>query len=322
MSQDSIYYAAGRLSVLQKNILDQSKLERVLQADTPENAANVLGELGWNCDGDWERFAFDHFNEAARLVRRLIPEPRLADACLIRYDINNLKILYKARCLNVPYGELSSCGVTDRAKLIRAVYEKKYTDLPETLVKAMERIEKRLMLRDDPLYIDCELDKAMYQRIFEILEKKDTAARKYFTAKADIVNYIMVLRGLHMNISLSMIRDMLIPCGKVTADTWIRTAEKPEKLCLLLHDYGTELYRAAVQAGTDHHLLAGLEKKADDYLLSVYHPYKNSMESPERIIAYLLMRERESSAVKLIMAGKKNGFSNEVIRERLRELYA
>ena len=55
MAQDSIYYAAGRLSVLRKNILDQTKLERVLQADSFEAAASVLSELGWSCDGDWEQ---------------------------------------------------------------------------------------------------------------------------------------------------------------------------------------------------------------------------------------------------------------------------
>ena len=59
----------------------------------------------------------------------------------------------------------------------------------------------------------------------------------------------------------------------------------------------------------------------DDHLLSIYPAYKRDMDKVERIIGYLLMREREAAAVRLIMAGKVNGFSNEVIRERLRDLY-
>ena len=39
------------------------------------------------------------------------------------------------------------------------------------------------------------------------------------------------------------------------------------------------------------------------------------------IVGYLLAVEREASAVRLVMAGKQNGFDMDAIRERLRDLY-
>ena len=42
----------------------------------------------------------------------------------------------------------------------------------------------------------------------------------------------------------------------------------------------------------------------------------------KRLIGYLLMRQREAAAVRLILAGKTAGFATEKIRERLRDLYA
>ena len=38
-------------------------------------------------------------------------------------------------------------------------------------------------------------------------------------------------------------------------------------------------------------------------------------------LGYLLAVEREASAVRLVMAGKQNGFDMDAIRERLRDLY-
>ena len=42
---------------------------------------------------------------------------------------------------------------------------------------------------------------------------------------------------------------------------------------------------------------------------------------PPTVVGYLLAVEREAGAVRLVMAGKQNGFDMEAIRERLRDLY-
>lgn len=46
-----------------------------------------------------------------------------------------------------------------------------------------------------------------------------------------------------------------------------------------------------------------------------------SPDAAQRIIGFLLMREREAAAVRLIMAGKTAGFAAERVQERLRDLY-
>ena len=57
MPQDSIYYAIGRLSVLQKNALDQAKLDRLLQAPTAQDARHALAEIGWTTGENYEQMA-------------------------------------------------------------------------------------------------------------------------------------------------------------------------------------------------------------------------------------------------------------------------
>ena len=40
------------------------------------------------------------------------------------------------------------------------------------------------------------------------------------------------------------------------------------------------------------------------------------------IVAYVIARENEIKTVKIIMSGKLNGFDNDFIKERVREMYA
>ena len=63
MPQESIYYAIGRLSVMQKNTLDASKLERLLQAPTAQEARRTLSE----------RFGIDHITLQPERLQRKVP---------------------------------------------------------------------------------------------------------------------------------------------------------------------------------------------------------------------------------------------------------
>ncbi len=321
MPQESIYYALGRLSVLQKNALDMSKLERLLQAPSVQDAYRVLTEIGWQEGDDYEKMAAEHVEKACALVRKLTTDEQLMTCFVLHYDVNNLKMLIKARCLEKEAEDLSHCGTYSVDALRHAVAEHEYRILHPILKDAMDALEKRLAVQVDPLDIDVTLDQALYQSIFALLPAKEKTARQYFVARVDILNLIMALRVQHMGRGADFLKGLLIPGGSVSIDKWLKTFEQPEKLPLLIHSYGNTVYHAAIAAQLSANKLSYLERTMDDYLLSVYTPFRRESEKAERIIGYMLQREREASAVRLIMAGKVNGFSAETIRERLRELY-
>ena len=59
----------------------------------------------------------------------------------------------------------------------------------------------------------------------------------------------------------------------------------------------------------------------DNALLQMFTCFRYDNMNLEFILSYLLATEREAAAVRLVMAGKANGFAMEAIRERLRDLY-
>lgn len=322
MPQSSIYYALGRLSVLGKDMLDQSRIDRLLQADGKDEALAVLADFGWPVAEGFEKAADEHMLQAVKLVKSITTDPEAVDCFLLRYDINNIKILIKSRCLNTEYGMLSECGTLDRDLLIHAVAEHSYGKLPAYLAGAMNKVEKLLSQKTDPLEIDLILDRVMYETVFAKYAKKVSPVKTYFTVRADILNLIACLRALHMKKPASFIERVLLPYGTQTKAEWLKMCEKPEKLPLSVNRYGSGVYRAAIAAQMDRKKLPALEKAADDYLMSIFRPYGRDTDRPERILCYLLSRERETGAVRLIMTGKVNGFDSETIRERLREVYA
>jgi len=65
-----------------------------------------------------------------------------------------------------------------------------------------------------------------------------------------------------------------------------------------------------------------LEKISDNYLMELNKESKYVVFGPEPLFTYLVAKEREINAVRIIMVSKINNISSDKIRERLRETYA
>ena len=321
MPQSSIYYAVGRLSVLEKNALDTAKLERLLQAQGAQEARRILSEYSWPDMGSDEDNAQEHMRRACELLKDLSTDDHLVQAFLIGHDVENLKILLKARSLETDPGSLSLCGTIPLEKMRHAINERKYDGFPPTLKAALDGLEKRLAVEVDPMEIDVALDKAHYQWAFSLLSIKQKVALSYFKASADLRNALMALRAMHAGKPYAFLAAMLLPGGEVKVSEWEKAYLKSERIPLLVNRYGAKVYAAAIAAFMDKNKLAAFEKEIDNYLLDFFTPYRRTIGDNERLIGYLLMRSREAAAVRLILAGKENNFPIEAIRERLRELY-
>lgn len=321
MPQGSIYYAVGRLSVLEKTALDSARLERLLHARDLAEARRVLAEVGFREDVHFEQAAEEHLMNACHLVRELATDPKLVDAFLVRHDIANLKILLKARALGQEPEALSLCGIFPVDTLRHAVDEHMYDKLGDVLKAGLDALEKRLAIKSDPMDIDVSLDKMHYAYVFDLLGKKKGTALTYFRTRVDLTNFSMALRAAHGEKPQSFLAGLLIDGGSVPPKTWLAEYARPERLPLQMQKYGPSLYASAVAAYMNADKLATFERDADDHLLQLFMPFRRSIDRDERLIGHLLMRQRESAAVRLVMAGKENRFPEDIIRERLRGLY-
>ena len=100
MAQPSVYFSAGRLTMLQRNVLDAAGMERLLSTASLPEARKTLSELGWTGADitDPEQLAADRVNQAAQDARALSPDPALVDCFLYAYDAANSKCCSKRVC--------------------------------------------------------------------------------------------------------------------------------------------------------------------------------------------------------------------------------
>lgn len=324
MPQNSVAYAVGRVHVVERDALDEGRIDRLLAAASYAEAMRTLSEIGFGAaDGeDIELVAAKHVEKACALVRRITPDENATDCFLLRYDALNLKALLKARSLGQHAALLSACGVYPIALLETCVKERDYRKLPAILEEALKGLEMKLALGDDALAIDVTVDRAIYALIQEKLTKVDNRnVRWYFAARADMLGAIMLLRAQRMGRDRAFFEEMLLPGGTISLESWQAAYEKPEAVIKLLAPYGKRVQAAAALAIADGGKLPALEKAMDDALLRPFSQLKRSALRLEPVIGHLLGAEREAAAVRLILAGKANGFSATAIRERLRDLY-
>jgi V/A-type H+-transporting ATPase subunit C len=324
MPQQSLSFACGRVGVLRRAALRTAQLERLTSARDYADASRALIDIGFASvdSADFQQAADQHVRKACQLLKAVTPEKLVTDSFLLRYDVHNLKMLYKSRYLAQKPQFLSQCGTLDVEMLRHSVAERSYGRLPAHLKAAMELLEKRSAVRFDPMLVDTELDKAMYRQAFDNLSQSRNAhvCVRYFQAKADITNVIMMLRLKAMGKEATQFGDVALPGGNTAIRVMQGLFTETERLARLLRPYGTALYQAVLAASADAGKLPYLEKVADDYLGGLFRDSRYDTASMEMLIAYLLNRQREATDIRLIMAGKQNGFSPEAVLERVREL--
>lgn len=326
MPQPSYAYACARLSALNKRLIEPQTIQRMLDG-TASDAMRALSDIRYGSlsdatESDVERMIEREMSDAMQEVRELSPNPAITDLFLLRADVQNLKVLIKARLLNQSETVFTPGGLFDRETLTAYVKDKQYGALPEILRDALNALEKRLEIRVEPQLISITLDRAYLSHALKQSEKHPVFSQ-YFRAMADFDNVLTFLRLRAMGASIETLDEVILPEGGVRyADLYSAYELSFDSLNKVL---GKSVCQEALLAGLNAMLRTGsiaeLEKARDNYLVSLLSAHKYESETIYPIIGYYLAKEREGRAVRLIITGKRNGLADSVIRERLVKLY-
>lgn len=326
MPQPSYAYACARLSALNKRLIEPQTIQRMLDGSASDAMRALFdvryGNLSDATEADTERMIEREMTDAMQEVKELSPNPAITDLFLLRADVQNLKVLIKARLLNQSDAAFTPGGLFDREALTAMVKEKQYAALPEALSDALNALEKRLEVRVEPQTISIALDRAYLKHALETSQKHPVFSQ-YFRALADFDNVLTFLRLRAMGVSIDTLDDVILPEGGVKYRDLYNAYELSfDSLNKVL---GESVCREALLAGLNAMQRTGsiseVEKARDNYLVSLLSEHKYESETIYPIVGYYLAKEREGRAVRLIVTGKRNGISDSVIRERLVKLY-
>ena len=320
-------FLSTRLRALERNVLTSARMERMIDAPTAADAAKVLSEIGYS---DFSPSSDSELNEALRVERekvfeelyRFAPDRSVVDVFKVKYDYHNAKTVLKARAMGLDGRRLLvDAGRMEAERLLEAMEEGNYAALPGEMAAAAREAAEVLSATGDPQRSDFILDRAYYAEMLRCAEDTGSAFLvRYVRATIDAANLRSTVRTLRMKKGGDFLRKVLFEGGAIPTDRVMAAALNGS----LEELYRTGELKAAAELGTAAIAggsLTAFEKACDDAVTSFAASAKRVPFGVEVAIGYLVAKEIEFTAVRIIMSSRMAGIDGETIRERLRESY-
>ena len=324
--------ALSRIWVLETRLLDKTKVERMLEANSADEVLKILGETEYaNIMGsikraaDYEEILSTELKRVYKLVYELCPVKEIVDLMSTKYKYHNIKVLLKGKFLEKDLSNmLIDLGREDLNELKRKIDTDNFRDLKGNVEKAVLEVISDFEANKDPQKIDIIVDRYMFKELDEI--KKSLSYKftdKLVNAMIDSTNVRTLLRVKKQGKGREFASEVLVTGGAISKDTLVAIInETPENIISKL---STSIYSDLIKEGVESYIATNsanlLEKLSDNYIMDLMKSGKLVTFGPERILSYIYAKETEIKIIKIIMVGKLNNITEEVIRERLRDIY-
>jgi len=329
---ETVYaYAVGRVRAMETRLIDHGRFERMVDANTADEALKILTETDYaNAIGEidsvynFETILAAELKHTFDTILKISPSPQQIAVLALRYDVHNLKVLFKEKFLGIKTELLIGAGTMATDKLELAINEEDFRDLPGRLRPVAETISEEFPLNRNPQLIDLALDQVLYAELLaEAVNNKADFLTGLFQRQIDLINIKSLIRIKRIGLDREFLRTVLLAGGCLPLDRLLALIDEPLEsviTSLAMSDY-SELVSEGLREWIDRGSAARLEKLSDDYITAYLKRGKWTPFGPEPLIGYLWAKEMEIKNIRLILVGKINKLPAEAIRERLRDGY-
>ncbi|MEG0773341.1 V-type ATP synthase subunit C [Clostridium sp.] len=333
MDRMDFTHAVARLRVIEKRLLDKVKIERLLECETPEEVLKVLQETQYGEKISnvkdihiYENMLRQELKDLYETMYKLTPEKSVIDIMSLKYDYHNIKVLEKGKSgdkdlsnLLIPIGTIPE----DTLKTI--ILSGEFKALNPLMREAVTKVESIFSMDRDPQNIDIILDKYMYKDMLQrALATEIEFIIEYVKISIDITNIKTMLRVKKQNKDARFLEDILIEGGTINNNTFIYGLN--ESLESFINSVSKSSYTKALTSILEDYNRTGnfspIEVIFDNYIIDKAKSAKRVNFGPEPLIAFIIAKENEIKIVRIILVGKINKVPTEIIKGRLREIYA
>lgn len=321
MANEQYVYAVARIHSKELTLLDKQVLEQLLASKSHEECMRVLTDKGWG-SSDYmsaEQMLSYEREKTWELMKELVEDMSIFNTFLYENDFHNLKASIKQYYTHKERPNVFMKNATVDPELInQAVKEHDFTLLPEFMRESAKEAYEVLMHTGDGQLCDVILDRAALDTLYQkASETKLALFQKYAELRIVAANINIAVRGLKTGKKNSFFQDAIAECETLDKNQLIEVILQGEQE---LYQYlETTIYVDAVQAIKESP--SAFERWCDNVIMEEIKPQKNNHFSVEPLAAFILARESEIKSVRIILSGKLNNLSQDLIRERIREMY-
>ncbi len=325
-------YASSRIHALERHMVGRERMEALMECKTAEDVLAKLGEYGLTLPEPdtgvtpeaWEGMLLSALRSAYAEVEAAVPDPAPFRAFRYPYDCNNLKVAIKCAIRGIPAdGLLFDFGTVPADAVEAALREGKLAALyPPAMAAAVVEARTSYDLTGDPRRIDAVLDRACYADLLTTLSTLgDKTVLGWMRAKIDLVNLVICLRILRMNrgeAGKDFLSDTLLAGGTLSASFFTEAYAAGESG--LMEAIIPTPYTRLARLG-DIPALSLVEKTADDLWMELVREGARTPFGAPVVAGYLVGWETSVKNMRILLAAKDAGLSQELLRERMRASY-
>ncbi len=322
MAKPDYIYAVARIRAKELLCFGSPAMEQLMACKTYEECLRMLNEKGWG-DGSAgqtpESLLDGERNKTWEQLRELVEDMSVFDVFLYANDYHNLKAAIKENYAPSHGADIySSNGTIDPAVFRQAADEHDFSVLPAGMRDAAEEAMSVLRETGDGQLCDIIIDKAALNAILQAGKASgDPLLAFYAEHTVATANIKTAVRCQKTGKSLDFIQRALAECDTLDVSLLAQTAV--ESFEAMIEYLGRTCYSGAAEALTQS--ASAFERWCDNRLIEKIRPQKYETSTIGPLAAWLLARENEIKTVRILLSGKRNGLSDDAIRERLREMY-
>lgn len=330
MKKDIRYNQVNPLvRVKESELLTKEQWATIGKASSLETLRQILSATVYAPYVKEEDFA-DRFEEALKKRRSdffnwaytVAPEKELVDIYTLRYTFHNLKALTKGELLQQNLDHLYvDDGRFTKDVLKSAIRTQASSVLPTYVMKGIKEVISYFNESNILQGIDI-----IYDRIYLTTLKQLAQTLKYqelideVEAFIDLTNISITARGMLQKQTKGFLTTVLSSAGSIEKDsflTFVGQSLKEFTVFLLRTNYRALLEPIVTKDTLQIQKLAFLK---DNYLTTFYMRSKTVAFGPLPLLALLNAKEIEEKNLRLFITGLRNGFSKEVLQERMRDV--
>lgn len=305
MNRNDFILPVSMIKVQEKKLLSEDRLIKMLETNSFKEILRILNDTDYSYsiatttqDDEYEKIINGELERVFKFTREVSKNNQeIVDLAALKYEYQNLKLLLKDKGNVLDVYNIST-GIIDKEEIMNNFNEvKKYKDFKEACIKLDKMYLKHLLKLGNstniPLFID------------------------YAKISIDRYNIVTFLRLKKQNRNVDYLDDILVDGGSISKEELIKVYFNNTYLSLFKKKIATKTWDTFEKNGD----ILEIEKIFDNMIISLAKEYKYITIGPEPIFTYIIAKEYELKALRLILSAKLNDIDIELVKSRLRGVY-
>lgn len=306
-------YAVAYIKTLENKMLQRSDIEIMINAPDAETVMKQLHDRGFSGDTP-EQLLKNEMERSWSAAYEVCPEEAPIDILMYENDFHNLKTILKAQVAGADWqGMILRPSLVEPQTVAKAVRDAEFSDLPEFMRDTAAEAYKLLTSTMDGQLAEVLIDRNEHLAVLNRAkaEKNDFLIR-WAELLCTLTNMKTAWRCAVSAKSHDFVKNALVPVNGTCADTLIAAAGNLGAVKEII---------VARFPDADISSIGAFERWCDNKRLSYVRTAKGQSFGFLPILTFLVGKSFEIQALRIIISCKENGVGEQVIRERLRDMY-